>query len=155
MRSIKSRWACLIAQLIKNPPAMQETPVQFLGLEDTLEKGLATHSSILGLLSGSAGKESICNGRDLGSIPGLGRSSGEGKGSPLPYPGLENSLGCIVHGVTKSQVRLSLFFSYAYLCECVLSCFRFSCIQLFVTLWSVACQAPLSVEFSKQKYKGG
>ena len=40
-------WASLIAQLVKNPPAM-ETPVRFLGWEDPLEKGLATHSSILG-----------------------------------------------------------------------------------------------------------
>ena len=39
----------LIAQLVKNPPAMQETPVRFLGWEDLLEKGEATHSSILGL----------------------------------------------------------------------------------------------------------
>ena len=39
----------MIAQLTKNPPAMQETPVQFLGLEDPLEKGYTTHSSILGL----------------------------------------------------------------------------------------------------------
>ena len=42
-------WASLIARLVKNPPAMQETPVQFLGQEDLLEKGQATHSSILGL----------------------------------------------------------------------------------------------------------
>ena len=42
-------WASLIAQLVKNPPALQETPVQFLGREDLLEKGEATHSSILGL----------------------------------------------------------------------------------------------------------
>ena len=42
-------WASLIAQLIKNPPAMQETPVQFLGQEDPLAMGWATHSSILGL----------------------------------------------------------------------------------------------------------
>ena len=41
--------ASLIAQLIKNPPAMQETPLRFLGQEDPLEKGKATHSSILGL----------------------------------------------------------------------------------------------------------
>ena len=40
-------WASLIAQLVKNPPAMQDTPVQFLGQEDPLEKGQATHSSIL------------------------------------------------------------------------------------------------------------
>ena len=42
-------WASLIAQLVKHLPAMQETPVQFLGGEDPLEKGQATHSSILGL----------------------------------------------------------------------------------------------------------
>ena len=36
-----------MAQLVKNPPTMQETPVQFLGWEDTLEKGMVTHSSIL------------------------------------------------------------------------------------------------------------
>ena len=41
--------ASLIAQLVKNPPAMQETPGQFLGWEDPPEKGKATHSSILGL----------------------------------------------------------------------------------------------------------
>ena len=40
-------WASLVAQLVKNPPAMQETPVQFLGWEDPLEKGKATHSGIL------------------------------------------------------------------------------------------------------------
>ena len=42
-----SFWASLIAQLVKNPTALQETPVQFLGWEDPLEKGMATHSSIL------------------------------------------------------------------------------------------------------------
>ena len=40
-------WASLIAQLVKNPSARQETPVRFLGQEDPLEKGKATHSSIL------------------------------------------------------------------------------------------------------------
>ena len=40
-------WASLVAQLVKNPPAMQETLVQYLGWEDPLEKGKATHSSIL------------------------------------------------------------------------------------------------------------
>ena len=44
---------------------------------------------------GSAGKEAACNARDLGLIPGLGRSPGEGKGYPLHYYGLENSMDCI------------------------------------------------------------
>ena len=51
----------------------------------------------------SVGKESICNAGDLGLIPGLGRSPGEGKGYPLQYSGLENSMDCIVHGVAKSH----------------------------------------------------
>ena len=50
-----------------------------------------------------SGKESDCNAGDLGLIPGLGRSPGEGKGYPLQYSGLENSMDCIVRGVTKSQ----------------------------------------------------
>ena len=57
----------------------------------------------------SDSKESACNSGDLGSIPGLGRSSGEGKGYPHQYSGLENSVDCIVHGVAKSQTRLSKF----------------------------------------------
>ena len=52
---------------------------------------------------GSAGKESACNVRDLGWIPGLGRSPGEGKGYSLQYSGLEDSMDCMVDGVTKSQ----------------------------------------------------
>ena len=58
---------------------------------------------------GSAGKESTCNAGDLGSTPGLGRSPGEGKGYPLQYSGLENSMDCIGHGVAKSQTQLSDF----------------------------------------------
>ena len=50
----------------------------------------------LGFPCGSAGKESSCNEGDLGSIPGLGRSHGEGKDYPLQYLGLENSMDCIV-----------------------------------------------------------
>ena len=46
---------------------------------------------------------------DLGSIPGLARSPGEGKGCPLQYSGLENSMDCIVHGVVKSRTGLSDF----------------------------------------------
>ena len=66
-------------------------------------------SVFLGFPCGSAGKESACNVGDQGSIPGLGRSPGEGKGYPLQYSSLENSMGCIVHGVTKSRTRLSDF----------------------------------------------
>ena len=51
--------------------------------------------------------ESACNVGDLSSIPGLGRSPGEGNGYPLRYSGLENSTECIVHGVMKGGTRLS------------------------------------------------
>ena len=81
-----------VAQLVKNPPANAGDPVRFLGREDTLEKGLATHCGILGFPGGSAGKESTCNAGELGSIPGLGRSSGEGNGYPLQYSGLKNPM---------------------------------------------------------------
>ena len=63
---------------------------------------------------GSAGKESASSAGDLGSIPVSGRSPGEGNGSPLQYSCLENSMDsrawwAIVHGVAKSQTRLSDF----------------------------------------------
>ena len=58
---------------------------------------------------GSDSKESPCNAGDLGSIPGLGRSPGKGKGYPLQYSGLENSMNCIVHGVAKSWTQLRDF----------------------------------------------
>ena len=63
----------------------------------------------LGFPGASAGKESTYNAGDLGLIPGLGRSPGEGKGYPLQYSGLENSMDCIVHRVTKSWIQPSNF----------------------------------------------
>ena len=66
----------------------------------------------LGFLCGSVGKESVCNVGDLGLIPGLGRSPGEGKEYPLQYSGLENSMDYIAHGVAKSRTRLSEFHTH-------------------------------------------
>ena len=63
----------------------------------------------LGFSGGSAGKETACSVGDLDLIPRLGRSPGEGNGSPLQYSGLENSMDCIVHGVAKSRTHLSDF----------------------------------------------
>ena len=54
---------------------------------------------------------------DLSSIPGLERSTGEGKGYPLQYSGLENSMDSVVHGVAKSWTLLSNF----HLLECEMS----------------------------------
>ena len=67
---------------------------------------------LLGFPGGSSGKESACNVGDLGSIPGLGRSPGKGKGYPLQYSSLENSMDrgawqATVLAVAKSQTQLS------------------------------------------------
>ena len=57
-----------------------------------------------GFPCGSTAKESSCKAGYLGLIPGLARSPREGKGYPLQYAGLENSMDCIVHGVAKSCI---------------------------------------------------
>ena len=113
--------ASLIAQLVKNLPATQDTLVRYLGWEDSLEKGKATHSSILawripwtveygvtksqtrltfthftnGLIDFSGGSDSKVFAYymgDLGSIPESGRFPGEGNGNPLQYSCLENHM---------------------------------------------------------------
>ena len=101
----------LIAQLVKNPPPMQETLVQFLGQKDPLEKGEATHSSFPG---DSDCKESTCNARYLGSVPGLRRSPGEGiatHSNILAWrsPRYRGAWRATVHGVAESDMseRLS------------------------------------------------
>ena len=106
-RHSSSAWASLVAQRLNHLPAMQETWARSLGQEDPLEKEMATHSSILawripwmeepgGLQSmgsqksSSAGKETACNAGDPGSIPGSGRSPGEGIDYPLQYSWASN-----------------------------------------------------------------
>ena len=97
----------------------------------------------MGFPHSSIGKESACNAGDPGSIPGLGRSTGEGigytrqyfwaslcgsagkesaynvgdlgwEGYPLQYSGLENSMDCIVHGVTKSQLLSLSYYKHNF-----------------------------------------
>ena len=65
-------------------------------------------------------KNPYANVRDLGSIPGLGRSPGEGRGYPLQYSGLGNSMDYIVHGVAESDTteRLSLTFTFTFIINC-------------------------------------
>ena len=72
------------------------------GLHISGQVSLNLCPSKLGFPCGSAGKESACNMGDLGSAPGLGRSPGEGKESPLQYSGLENSMDWTVHEVAES-----------------------------------------------------
>ena len=72
-----------------------------LAVQGTLKSLLQHHHSKASILWHNAG--------DLGLIPGLGRSPGEGKSYALQYFGLENSIDCIVHGVAKSQAQMSDF----------------------------------------------
>ena len=85
-------WTSLIAQLVKNPwrPCFNSCVRKIRWRRDRLPIPI-----FLGFPCGSAGKESACNVGDLGSIPGLGRSPGKGKGYPLQYSGLENSMDSI------------------------------------------------------------
>ena len=69
-------------------------------------KSICNHEGFPG---GTAGKDSVCYVGDLGSVPGLERSPGNENGYPFQYSGLENSMDCIVHGVTKSQTWLCDF----------------------------------------------
>ena len=65
-----------VAQLVKNPPAMWETPVQFLGWKIPWRRDKLTTQVFLGFLGGSDGKEYACSVGDQGLIPGLQRSPG-------------------------------------------------------------------------------
>ena len=80
--------------------------VQWLRLHASKARGA---DLITGFPDSSAGIEYNCNVGDLGLIPGLRRSPEEENSYPFQYPGLENSMDCIVHGVAKSWTRLSDF----------------------------------------------
>ena len=71
----------------------------------------------MGFPHSSVGKESSCNAGDPSSIPGLGRSAGEGIGYPLQYSGLENSMDCIVYGIANTNTPHACM--YVYMCVCV------------------------------------
>ena len=91
--SSKNEGASLLPQLIRNLPAMQETPVWFPGSGRSPGRGIGYPLVFLGFPGGSDGKESACNVGDLGSVPGLGRARGGGLGNPLQYSCLENPRG--------------------------------------------------------------
>ena len=83
---------------------MQETLLQFLSQNIPWRRDRIPTPEFLGFPGGSVGKESSCSVGDMGSIPGLGRSPGEGNSYPLQYSGLENSMDrgdsqATVHGV--------------------------------------------------------
>ena len=83
----------LITQLVKNPPTMLETLVDSWVRNVCWRRDRLPTPVLLGLLCGSAGKESACSVGNLGLIPGLAKSPGEGKSFLLQYSGLENSMG--------------------------------------------------------------
>ena len=101
-------WASLIVRLVNNLPAIQKTPVQLLGQEDTWRRERLPIPVFLGFLCGSAGKESTFIVGDLGSIPGLGRFPGEGKGYPLQYSVLKNSKSMDLQRVRHNWVTCTV-----------------------------------------------
>ena len=98
---------------------MQETPVHpWVGKIYWRRERLPT-PAFLGFSVVSGGKESACKVGDLSSIPGLGRSLGEGNGYPLQDSGLENAMAYAAYGVAKSRTRLSAFHSVRVLLRAV------------------------------------
>ena len=97
-------WASLLAQLVKNLPAMQEILVRFLGRKDFTGEGIGypLQYSWVSLVTQLVKNLPAMQETWVPSL-GLGRSPGEWKGYPLQYSGLENSVYCIAHGVPKSQ----------------------------------------------------
>ena len=101
----------------ENELKMDERPKYKTDTIEVLEENIGrtlfyiNHSNIFwdALPCDSAGKESACNEGDLGSILGLGRSPGRGKGYPFQYSSLEKSMDCIVHGVSRSLTPLNDF----------------------------------------------
>ena len=120
-QSIRASWASALASVL--PVNIQGwflsgwTGLISLQSKDSQESSPALQFKSINSLAlsplcfpcGSAGKESACSAGDLGSIPGLGRSPGEGNCYSLQYSGLENSMDCIVYGIAKSRTWLSDF----------------------------------------------
>ena len=110
----RDRGACGVAQSrtwLKRLSSSRTVQEHFpaAGPSNKQELLLLAPGHLAGFPCGSTDKESAWNVEDLGPIRGLGRSPGEGKGYPFQYFGLENSMDSIVHGVAKTQTRLSDF----------------------------------------------
>jgi len=106
-------WTVVLEKTLESPLDCKEIkPVNSKENQSWIFIG-RTYAEAEGFPDGLAGKEPSCNAGDPSLIPGLGRSPGEGKGNPLHYSGLENSMDCIVHGVRKSDMTewLSLHFT--------------------------------------------
>ena len=116
-----------------------------------------SYTYIWGFAGGSDGKESICNAGDLGLIPGLGRSPGDGNGNPLQYSCLENSMDrgawwATVHRVTESDtiewLTLSLFFIYLIVDE------HIGCFHVLAIVNSAAMNIGVHISFWIMVFSG-
>ena len=107
-------WPSFLSSSVgKNPPG-DSGSIPGLERKFSWRRDRLPTAVFLGFPWGSAGNESTCSAGDLGLIPGLGRSAGEGNSYPLQYSDLENSMDCMVHGFPKSQTRLSDFHTLSY-----------------------------------------
>ena len=102
---------CLLISWHMSPTAVILEPLKIKSLTVSIVSPSICHE-VMGFPCSPVGKESACSSGDLGSIPGLGRSPGEGNGNPLQYPCLENLIGrgawwAVVHRVAKSWAQLS------------------------------------------------
>ena len=152
-------WASLVAQLVKNLPAMQETWVRSLGWEDSLEKGKATHSSILAwripptvqsMGSQKVGHDWVTFTHSLlkAVVVSLSEVS-----CCLALPVYDPIHLLVPISCYQSQNLPSLLKSPVLLRAGVLS--RFSHVWLFGTLWTIAHQASLTKGFCRQEYSSG
>ena len=105
--------ASLIAQLVKNLCAMQETWFNSWVGKICWRRDRLPTPVFFSFPCGSAGKESTCNAGDLGFIPVLGRSPGEGKGYPFQYFGLENAMDYTVHGILQARIPEQVALSFS------------------------------------------
>ena len=98
-----------------HPPPKKEVISQIdRGYIELLKIYTFSGGDLLNLFKAFQDHSSACNAGEPDSIPGSGRSPGEGKGYPLQYSGLENSMDCIVCGVIKSWTRMSEFHFHDY-----------------------------------------
>ena len=149
-------WAFLVAQLVKNPPAMQETWVQSLGWEDPLEKGKATHFSIL---AWSYKESDMTKQRSLHFI----YSSVfyiDGHVIKQIYLFLSKPNCCLIAVARTCRPCIVLdikgeVFSLSPLRSLFMWWFSCEIVSALATPWTVACQAPLSMGFSRQEYWSG
>ena len=99
-----------------------------------------------GVPGGLDGKKSACSVGDLGSIPGLGRTPGEGNGYPLQYSGLENSMDSVAHGDMTERLLLKLSIP-SYMCTTPLWMHPLGCLHVSAIVNSAAVNIGVHIAF--------